>query len=96
MNGTKAQYLQDLFGTTTFGEYDNIIDGHLDEACHFGSIKLTLPYYAPNHPHLPSIEEIDSALDTHSLRYRLGEFPICRVGQCFVKCGSDIRILQVS
>lgn len=96
MERTKSEYLQAVFGTTDIFKAQEIDHRGLNEARHYGSIKLPLPYEAPNHPPLPSLKEIEHAIYANSLRAELGEFPICRVGPCVVKCAHDTRILQVS
>jgi hypothetical protein len=96
MEPTKVEYLQNLFGTTEYHQRSRMMHDDLAKANIDGSVKLALPYEAPNHPPLPSVEDIREALKTHYLTHRLGEFPVCRVGPCVVKFGLCIRLLQVS
>ncbi|KAF2442205.1 hypothetical protein P171DRAFT_63387 [Karstenula rhodostoma CBS 690.94] len=95
MEHTKAEYLHHVFGGVTDQLqkfrilYDNLEDARLS-----GSVKLALPYEAPNHPPLPSVEEIKKAWETDSLTRPAGQFAVCRIGPLVVKFGPDIRILQ--
>ncbi|KAH7371740.1 hypothetical protein BKA66DRAFT_381719, partial [Pyrenochaeta sp. MPI-SDFR-AT-0127] len=54
---------------------------------------LQLPYTAPTHPPIPSIEQIDQANKDSSLR-RFGFYEVCRIGDCVVKRSSHEVILQ--
>jgi hypothetical protein len=60
-------------------------------------IKMKLPYNAPNHPKLPSLEEIESAWKdpAQRLTHPAGLRPVCRVGNCVIKFGRNELILQV-
>ncbi|KAL5460744.1 hypothetical protein PMIN06_002499 [Paraphaeosphaeria minitans] len=91
---TKTEYLQQTFGTTDevqiwHKEEDNIHDAHIS-----GTVKLALPYEAPVHPPLPSVEEIRQAWKTSRLTQPGGLCSVCRIGPMVVKFSTGIRILQ--
>jgi hypothetical protein len=95
MEQTKAEYMQSIFGTTDHLERAEMIHAENYNLDMDGTVKLALPYEAPDHPPLPTLEDIQEAIKTHSLMHPLGEFAVCRVGPCVVKFGECIRILQV-
>lgn len=57
---------------------------------------LELPYEAPSHPDIPSLDEIERAMKVSRLTKSGGLFDVCRVGKSVVKMGWDPMILQVS
>lgn len=95
MEQPKSEYLQSIFGTSDNMEIHKLLCDDNTLSDKEGSVKLPLPYEAPNHPPLPSVEDIVKAQKTQSLRQPFGLFPVCRVGQCVVKFGQCVRILEV-
>lgn len=58
--------------------------------------KLTLPYEAPSHPGIPSLEEIAIGMETNKIGEHTAYRDVCRVGNTVVKVGWDAAIIQVS
>jgi hypothetical protein len=93
---TKPEYLRATFGTPDRREVYKMQIKNNDRGLANQRAKLQLPYYAPNHPPLPSRAEIEAAFESSIIPNMLGGYPVCRVGQCMVKFSSDMVIWQVS
>lgn len=95
---TKAEVLQEHWGVSTFQEAIplqraqayNTSPRPLDQWA-----ALKIPYEAPEHPGIPSMDEIEKGMQDDKLTQSGGIFPVCRVGRCVVKRGPDPCILQV-
>lgn len=55
---------------------------------------MSLPYEAPSHPGIPSMEEIERSMTDHNRFRNSGAFQVCRVGACVVKRGRRHAVLQ--
>ncbi|KAF2797009.1 hypothetical protein K505DRAFT_270242, partial [Melanomma pulvis-pyrius CBS 109.77] len=93
---TKAEVLQEHWGVSTFLEACALRDTvyfmpppPLDQW-----VTLKLPYEAPEHPGIPSMDEIEKAMQDNKLTQSAGLFPVCRVGKCVVKWAPERCILQ--
>ncbi|KAF2802891.1 uncharacterized protein BDZ99DRAFT_548128 [Mytilinidion resinicola] len=51
------------------------------------------PYEAPEHPDIPSVDEIEKAMEENRLTQRYGHHDVCRIGNCVVKGGPQHTIL---
>ncbi|KAI8934476.1 hypothetical protein NX059_008178 [Plenodomus lindquistii] len=56
--------------------------------------KLQLPYEAPQHPRIPSIEEIDENMENNRFSSSLTSGPVCRIGPVVVKGSPYVTIIQ--
>ncbi|KAF2124739.1 hypothetical protein P153DRAFT_252835, partial [Dothidotthia symphoricarpi CBS 119687] len=57
-------------------------------------VKMKFPYEAPEHPPLPSMEEISHGMVHSSIAQNVGLHPVCRLGDCVVKQGREGDIFQ--
>lgn len=98
---TKEEILTESYGTTSDTEVLEIITEDYNRAWYGPPrehwTKLQLPYEAPGHPGLPSLQEIRSAFDDDSnkLTQPGGLRPVWRVGKLVVKCYMSHEIIQV-
>jgi hypothetical protein len=96
----KKEILQDYFGVSDpvaarsihWNNYMNEFETRppLDQW-----ITMKFPYKAPNHPPLPSIEDIKKAMETHILNDKVCFNWVCRVGECVIKYNDTFSLLQV-
>jgi hypothetical protein len=56
--------------------------------------KMKLPYEAPIHPELPTMDQIDEALTDNRISHKYGLHPVLRVGDCVVKFGTNPIVIQ--
>jgi hypothetical protein len=57
--------------------------------------KMSLPYEAPSHPELPTMNQIEEALKNKRISDATNStFPVCRIGNVVIKVGYDEMILQ--
>jgi hypothetical protein len=100
---TVLEVLSKYYGMTSFGTiFDaqlKIMDAQLPtflnpmtQVCQ--SVKI--PYEAPGHPDIPSLDEIDKAMVDNRLTQRGGAYDVCRVRNSVIKCGRDEAVFQVS
>lgn len=95
---SKQEVFQEHFGVNTHKE---ALNEHDLDACPRGPLsnftKLPLPYEAPNHPGIPTVEEIQAAMKTEN---RLSVFSsmrdVCIVGNTVVKMDYTVDLIQVS
>jgi hypothetical protein len=100
---TVLEVLSKYYGTTSLGMIAdvqlNIMNAQLPtllnpmtQFCQ--SVKI--PYEAPGHPDIPSLDEIDKAMVDNRLTQRGGAYDVCRVRNSVIKCGRDEAVFQVS
>jgi hypothetical protein len=56
--------------------------------------RMEIPYKAPNHPPLPSFEDIDQAMVDNRISSPIN-YAVCRIGNLVVKEGNDPRVAHV-
>jgi hypothetical protein len=96
----KKEILQDYFGVSVAEVARKIHDANFDNQRKTRPpleqwITMKFPYEAPDHPPLPSIEEIEKAIKTDKLNYKVSFNWVCRVGECVVKFNDTVTLLQV-
>jgi hypothetical protein len=94
---SKSEILQEWYGVKTAQEALEIfnVDCMADNGIPFSQwTKLKLPYEAPSHPGIPSLEDIKKGMKENYINRNVGTSPVCRVGQCVVKSGGKL-VLQV-
>jgi hypothetical protein len=95
---SKKDVRQELFGVQTFEEADEICRKKFQEYTPPDLslwVKIQLPYKAPNHPDIPSVDEIEQELKVRNLKGQ-GFRNVCRIGKYFVKSSRGREVLQVS
>lgn len=97
---TKSQVLNEHYGVETFNGPKGIwsvmnTDRDLPSLPLNQWVTMKLPYEAPEHPGIPSIEDIEHGMQHNALTQPTGLFPVCRVGKCVIKRGFNPIILQV-
>jgi hypothetical protein len=94
---TKAEVLMEHYGVADYMKVMDLqMEDHDSYLWHLPLdqwTKLKLPYEAPEHPGIPSMEEIERGM-RESQYFTL--LPVCKAGNCFVKIGADRIIVQVS
>jgi hypothetical protein len=90
---SKPVILPELFDTTSYDKARELFRRRLDTLLPLWSwSKLQVPYYASNHPILPSVEDIQQAMRTDKDPYS----PVCRISSLVVKEGSSGHVVQVN
>jgi hypothetical protein len=93
---TKLQIIREEFGVQTPREAITMEfeDSRFHAHRNFAQTKLQLPYEAPEHPELPSVEEIDRIMNENTDRG--GDPRVCRIGPLMIKRHIAQWVLQVS
>jgi hypothetical protein len=98
---SKAEVCQEHFGTQDRSAASTIHMTSLQDA-HKNPLaiplsswtKMELPYEAPIHPELPTMDQIDKALTENRISHKYGQHVVVRVGNCVVKVSKDPIVLQ--
>jgi len=97
-NIPRTDYLKANYGATTVQEIYEDYWSNLSEPfkkLRGARCKLPLPYYAPDHPPIPSPAEILHALKHNNLKRPEGQCPVGRIGQTVIKVDTNVMIWQV-
>jgi hypothetical protein len=95
----KKEILEKHFPGKTAREAQNAMIANFltlfEDVSYSGRTKLQLPYEAPNHPVLPSLEEIQEAYAEWRKTKRRTLGNTFKIGECMVKSSSGATLLQV-
>lgn len=82
---TKLQIIREEYGVQTAREATAMEwqDFYFNPERNFATTKLQLPYEAPEHPELPSVEEIDRMMRENP--YSKYDPCVCRIGALIIK-----------
>ncbi|KAH7076251.1 hypothetical protein FB567DRAFT_553202 [Paraphoma chrysanthemicola] len=89
---SKSEKRQKYFNTSSYEEARDIYNNniYMPKLPLSSWTKLQLPYLAPNHPELPSFEDIQQALKKNQFPWS----PVCQIGDLFVKLSHDGWVVQ--
>jgi len=96
---SKAEIFQQHFGLQTWGEANQLFHANPPRWPQLPMseyTKLTLPYKAPGHLDIPSLEEIDVGMQQSLISSPVGFRPVCRIRDTVVKIDWKMEIIQVS
>lgn len=99
MMRSKREVLQEYFGVSTVKEVRGVqlhrLRHEFDTQPPLDQwISMKLPWAAPVHPPLPSIQQINEAMETNRLRGNMSA--TCRWGECVIKCNFSFSLIQVN
>jgi hypothetical protein len=96
---SKAEIFEEHFNVRTWEEADKISRANRESDPQLPLsryTKLMLPYEASTHPGIPSLQEIEVAMENNKLSNRFSFRDVCRVGNTVVKVCWAYTIIQVS
>lgn len=94
---SKIKLFKELYNKSTFEEAQRVFRKlHQEDGVPLSKLtKLAIPYEAPSHPELPTMDEIIAGLQNERLSHPQSTRKLCRIGGVVVKMSYEKALVQV-
>lgn len=94
---SKIKLFKELYNKSTFEEAQGVFRKvYQEDGVPLSKLtKLAIPYEAPSHPELPTMDEIIAGLQNERLSHPQSTRKLCRIGGVVVKMSYEKALVQV-